>query len=158
MHSDLQRHIPRFLEGGALNPNLCMVPIEGRRGGREQPQFPLLPLLKSSTYTSSKACSRRVLRRENTHRLYENASCVVAGLTADANLLVNHARLSAQRYLYQYGENMPVEQLVKQVCNYKQVRKEKGTGGSVGREQHGGRVCREEFFPTFERDVRYWFS
>lgn len=55
------------------------------------------------------------------HRLYENASCVVAGLTADANLLVNHARVSAQRYLYQYGEHMPVEQLVKQVCNYKQV-------------------------------------
>lgn len=59
-----------------------------------------------------------------TNRLYENASCVVAGLTADANLLVNHARLSAQRYLYQYGEHMPVEQLVKRVCDYKQVRRE----------------------------------
>lgn len=56
-------------------------------------------------------------------RLYENASCVVAGLTADANLLVNHARVSAQRYLYQYGEQMPLEQLVKEVCNYKQVRR-----------------------------------
>lgn len=54
--------------------------------------------------------------------LYDNASCVVAGLTADANLLVNHARVSAQRYLYQYGEQMPLEQLVKEVCNYKQVR------------------------------------
>lgn len=54
-------------------------------------------------------------------RLYDNASCVVAGLTADANLLVNHARVSAQRYLYQYGEQMPLEQLVKEVCNYKQV-------------------------------------
>ena len=54
-------------------------------------------------------------------RLYENASCVVAGLTADANLLVNHARVSAQRYLYQYGEQEPLEQLVKEVCNYKQV-------------------------------------
>lgn len=61
----------------------------------------------------------------NATRLYENASCVVAGLTADANLLVNHARVSAQRYLYQYGEHMPVEQLVKQVCNFKQVRKAK---------------------------------
>ncbi|CAM9895403.1 unnamed protein product [Ectocarpus sp. 4 AP-2014] len=58
---------------------------------------------------------------EKTYRLYENASCVVAGLTADANLLVNHARVSAQRYLYQYGEQMPLEQLVKEVCNYKQV-------------------------------------
>ncbi|CAN0370760.1 unnamed protein product, partial [Ectocarpus sp. 8 AP-2014] len=57
---------------------------------------------------------------EKTYRLYENASCVVAGLTADANLLVNHARVSAQRYLYQYGEQMPLEQLVKEVCNYKQ--------------------------------------
>ncbi|CBN74912.1 proteasome subunit [Ectocarpus siliculosus] len=58
---------------------------------------------------------------EKTYRLYENASCVVAGLTADANLLVNHARVSAQRYLYQYGEQMPLEQLVKEVCNYKQA-------------------------------------
>lgn len=56
-------------------------------------------------------------------RLYENASCVVAGLTADANLLVNYARVSAQRYLYQYGEQVPLEQLVKEVCNYKQVRR-----------------------------------
>eukprot|EP00904_Undaria_pinnatifida_P008812 jgi/Undpi1/5060/HiC_scaffold_19.g08412.m1 len=58
---------------------------------------------------------------EKTYRLYENASCVVAGLTADANLLVNYARVSAQRYLYQYGEQVPLEQLVKEVCNYKQA-------------------------------------
>lgn len=58
---------------------------------------------------------------EKTYRLYENASCVVAGLTADANLLINHARVSAQRYLYKYGDEIPLEQLVKEVCNYKQA-------------------------------------
>ncbi|CAM9462941.1 unnamed protein product [Discosporangium mesarthrocarpum] len=54
-------------------------------------------------------------------RLDNNCACVVAGLTADANLLINEARLAAQRYLYTYQENMPVEQLVRTVCNYKQA-------------------------------------
>lgn len=58
---------------------------------------------------------------EKTHKLDENSSCVVAGLTADANILINEARLGAQRYLYQYQEPMPVEQLVQRVCNYKQA-------------------------------------
>lgn len=31
------------------------------------------------------------------------------------------ARLSAQRYLYQYQETMPVEQLVRAICDYKQA-------------------------------------
>ncbi len=45
---------------------------------------------------------------------------MVAGLTADANILTDNARLASQRYLYQYGEPMPIEQLVRNVCNYKQ--------------------------------------
>ncbi|CAM9601094.1 unnamed protein product [Choristocarpus tenellus] len=53
-------------------------------------------------------------------RLDDNCACVVAGLTADANLLINEARVAAQRYLYMYQEHIPVEQLVRTVCNYKQ--------------------------------------
>jgi 20S proteasome subunit alpha 3 len=47
--------------------------------------------------------------------------CLVAGLTADANILVHEARLGSQRYLYTYQQQMPVEQVVKSVCNYKQA-------------------------------------
>ena len=44
----------------------------------------------------------------------------MAGLTADANILIDQARLRAGRYYYQYQEPIPVEQLVEHVCNYKQ--------------------------------------
>lgn len=44
----------------------------------------------------------------------------MAGLTADANILIDQARLRAGRYFYQYQEPIPVEQLVEHVCNYKQ--------------------------------------
>jgi 20S proteasome alpha/beta subunit len=43
----------------------------------------------------------------------------VAGITADANILLNYARLEAQRYTYTYGEPMPVEQLLQAVCDLK---------------------------------------
>lgn len=44
----------------------------------------------------------------------------MAGLTGDANILIDQARLRAGRYAYQYQEPIPVEQLVEYVCNYKQ--------------------------------------
>lgn len=46
--------------------------------------------------------------------------CVVAGVTSDANVLIDYARLACQRYEYAYGEPMPVEQLVQAICNQKQ--------------------------------------
>ena len=42
-----------------------------------------------------------------------------AGLTSDANILVNYLRLAAQRYLFTYGEHMPIEQLSKLLSDYK---------------------------------------
>lgn len=42
-------------------------------------------------------------------------------LAADANILLNICRMAAQRYLYAYQERMPVEQLVRSVCDTKQV-------------------------------------
>ena len=53
-------------------------------------------------------------------------SCNVAGLTADANILIDQARLRAGRYAYQYQEPIPVEQLVEHVCNYKQFYTQRG--------------------------------
>lgn len=58
---------------------------------------------------------------EKTYTLDDHVSCLVAGLTADANILIHQSRLASQRYLYKYQEPMPVEQVVKSVCNYKQA-------------------------------------
>lgn len=58
---------------------------------------------------------------EKTIKLDDHLICAVAGLTADANILVNYARLSAQRYELAYQEKEPCEQLVQTICNYKQA-------------------------------------
>lgn len=44
----------------------------------------------------------------------------VAGLTADANSLVNYARTAAQRHLLTYNEDIPVELLAQRLCDMKQ--------------------------------------
>jgi len=75
------------------------------------------------------ACEKRVTSgllapaktSEKTYKLCQHASCTVAGLTADANILIDQARLRAARYEYQYQEQIPIEQLVEHVCNYKQA-------------------------------------
>jgi len=57
---------------------------------------------------------------EKMYRLDDNVACAVAGITADANIIVNYARLSAQRHLFQYQEPSPVEGLVRTVSDLKQ--------------------------------------
>lgn len=47
--------------------------------------------------------------------------CSVAGITSDANVLTNELRLIGQRYLFQYGESIPCEQLVSSLCDVKQI-------------------------------------
>lgn len=46
--------------------------------------------------------------------------CAVAGWTADANVLLNQARLSCQRHLYRFDEPIALENLVVEVCDLKQ--------------------------------------
>mmetsp|Transcript_16917 Transcript_16917/g.52853 ORF Transcript_16917/g.52853 Transcript_16917/m.52853 type:complete len:265 (-) Transcript_16917:140-934(-) len=58
---------------------------------------------------------------EKIYKLDDHVATVVAGLTADANILINEARVAAQRYRYQFGESIPVEQLVEKICNHKQL-------------------------------------
>ena len=58
---------------------------------------------------------------DKTYKLSSHVACTVAGLTADANILIDEARLRACRYMYQYGEPIPMENLVEHVCNYKQA-------------------------------------
>lgn len=43
------------------------------------------------------------------YKIDDHVATVVAGITADANILINNARTSAQRYLFQYQEPTPVE-------------------------------------------------
>lgn len=58
---------------------------------------------------------------EKIYKLNEDMVCSVAGITSDANVLTNELRIIAQRYLFQYGEPMPCEQLVSQLCDIKQA-------------------------------------
>ncbi|CAE6480493.1 unnamed protein product [Rhizoctonia solani] len=52
--------------------------------------------------------------------LNNNLIAGVAGLSADANSLVNYSRTSAQQHLFSFNEDIPVEQLVQRLCNLKQ--------------------------------------
>lgn len=54
------------------------------------------------------------------YKLDEHVACAVAGITSDANILINTARLAALRYTFTYAEPMPVEQLVQSLCDTKQ--------------------------------------
>jgi len=57
---------------------------------------------------------------EKIYRLGSDAACSVAGITSDANVLTSQLRLIAQRYEFTYQESIPVEQLVRNVCDMKQ--------------------------------------
>lgn len=71
--------------------------------------------------TSIITTPRKQQTSEKTYKLCPHATCSVAGLTADANILIDQARLRAGRYAYQYQEPIPIENLVEHVCNYKQA-------------------------------------
>lgn len=60
------------------------------------------------------------VRREKMYKLDDHIACAVAGLTADANILINKCRLKAQRHRLTYQEAIPVEQLVRSLCDEKQ--------------------------------------
>ncbi|KAJ3024330.1 protein with putative role during mitosis [Thoreauomyces humboldtii] len=69
---------------------------------------------------SSSKLLEQLASSEKIYQLTDHACCAVAGYTSDANTLVGHSRLEAQKYLYTYGENIPVEQLVQKLCDLKQ--------------------------------------
>ncbi|CCE61644.1 hypothetical protein TPHA_0A05700 [Tetrapisispora phaffii CBS 4417] len=64
---------------------------------------------------------------EKLYKLNDNITVAVAGLTADAEILINTARVFAQNYLQTYNEDIPVEVLVRKLSDIKQ-----------GYTQHGG--------------------
>ena len=54
---------------------------------------------------------------EKIYRIHDDVACAVAGITADANVLINEMRIIAQRHLLVYQEPMPLEQLVTHICD-----------------------------------------
>jgi len=58
---------------------------------------------------------------EKIYKLHNDMACSVAGITSDANVLINELRQIAQRYLLNYGESIPCETLVNWLCNIKQA-------------------------------------
>lgn len=64
---------------------------------------------------------------EKLYKLNDKITIAVAGLTADAEILINTARYHAQDYLMTYNADIPVEMLVRRMSDIKQ-----------GYTQHGG--------------------
>jgi 20S proteasome subunit alpha 3 len=62
----------------------------------------------------------RDISGEKTYKIDEHIGYTVAGLAADANILVDHSRARCQQYTYTYGEPMPVEDLCQLICDIKQ--------------------------------------
>lgn len=69
---------------------------------------------------------------EKTYKIHEDAACSVAGITSDANVLTRELRVMAQRYLLNYDEPIPLEQLVRQMSDIKQMYTQHGGNRPFG--------------------------
>ncbi len=77
-------------------------------------------VLAAEKKTASKLLDT-VKRSEKMYQVDRHVMCAVAGITADANILINKARLTSQRYVFAYQEPIPVEYLVQHICDTKQT-------------------------------------
>ena len=57
---------------------------------------------------------------EKIYALDKHLYCVVSGLTADANTLIDYSRRSLGSYRVTFQDNMPIEQLIIKICDLKQ--------------------------------------
>jgi len=57
---------------------------------------------------------------EKMYLIDDHVACSVAGYTADAHQLIQFMRINAQRHTFNYGEPIPVEELVLKICELKQ--------------------------------------
>lgn len=65
----------------------------------------------------------KLMEPESIEKIYdvdEHIGCATSGLVADARILIEESRKVAQIHRITYGESMPVELLVKRICDYKQ--------------------------------------
>jgi 20S proteasome subunit alpha 3 len=76
-----------------------------------------------------KVISELLAESKSSEKLYpidSHICCAVAGLDADANILLQQARVEAQRYLFRFNERIPVELLVTRIAEYKQFYTQSG--------------------------------
>merc|ERR1712014_310753 len=59
-------------------------------------------------------------QHEKLFKIDDAIFCAVAGLTSDANVLINKLRLTAQQHKFTYGDQISVEKLVTSICDLKQ--------------------------------------
>lgn len=88
------------------------------------------------------------------YNFFSDIACSVAGITSDANVLTNELRAIAQRHTLQFGEPMPVEQLVIRLCDIKQAYTQYGGKNdldSVGLDRYFLKIC---FFFTLVMMVK----
>ena len=67
--------------------------------------------------------SSRLVEPDSIQKIYmvdEHIGCATSGLVADARILIDEARKSAQIHKITYGDNVTIEGLVKKVCDFKQ--------------------------------------
>lgn len=56
---------------------------------------------------------------EKIFQIDRHVFCVVSGVAADANYLIDYARVTSQRHLYNYRTDMPIELLVSNLADLK---------------------------------------
>lgn len=74
---------------------------------------------------------KRQSDRDSRSRLITNGSNILggfAGVTSDANTLVNYARNTCQNVLLRYDDDIPVEHLTQYMCDLKQGYTQYGGG------------------------------
>ncbi len=72
---------------------------------------------------ADKRIKSRLVEKEGIKKIYtidDHIGCATSGLVADARVLVDYGRLIAQIEKVTYGEKIPVKQLVKRICDFKQ--------------------------------------
>lgn len=70
-----------------------------------------------------KSTSKLLATPKSSEKLYmidDHVTCAVAGLTSDANVLIDYLRQVAHNHKFQYQEPQPIEQLVERACDLKQ--------------------------------------
>ena len=70
-----------------------------------------------------KRISSRLIEAKSIDKIFQidqHVGCATSGLVADARVLVDRARVEAQIHKITYSEQIPVEVLVKKICDFKQ--------------------------------------
>jgi 20S proteasome subunit alpha 3 len=74
-----------------------------------------------NTLLDTEASKDKNISGEKVFKVADNLCCAVAGITSDANALLEFARLCAHRHEYAYQENMAAEDLCRVLCDQKQA-------------------------------------